>query len=216
MRARTVGLLFVAMAMLTALLSPTGGYAADAVDLLPPENLAGWTRVPIPAVAASGPKQQWRVDKNAGTLVCGGDGGHEWLRYDTPLEDFVLSVDWRFTPREGADVRYNSGIGVSLSKYGELWVQAQAGSSGAYLFGDNIVDGVLDRFTFRGDVKAFNLNPAGEWNHYEIRVERDTVTFMANGKLINRTAGIVLRRRFIGFEAEGSEITFKNIRLQTL
>ena len=55
-----------------------------------------------------------------------GDGGHEWLRYRQELGDFVLTVDWRFTPRP-EEKRYNSGIGVRLSKIGEVWYQAQTG-----------------------------------------------------------------------------------------
>jgi hypothetical protein len=202
------------IALMAILTSPA--LAADPVDLLPAKDLHGWTRIPIPAIGPPATKQQWRVDEAAQTLICGGDGGHEWLRYDTPVGDFILTLDWRFTPRAGENVRYNSGIGVSLSKYGELWVQAQAGSSGAYLFGDNIVDGVLDRFTGRDDTKPFNLKPAGEWNHYEIQVVGGDVTFKANGNVIGRATNIALRRRYIGLEAEGSEITFKNIRLQAL
>ena len=51
-----------------------------------------------PPSAASNPKLQWRVDTAQQALICTGDGGHEWLRYDRELGDFELQVDWRFTP----------------------------------------------------------------------------------------------------------------------
>ena len=69
------------------------------IELLPDPALQGWTRIPIPATAGVNPKLQWRVDTAQKALICAGDGGHEWLRYDKELGDFVLSVDWRFTPR---------------------------------------------------------------------------------------------------------------------
>ena len=64
-------------------------------------------------------------------LICTGDGQHEWLRFDQVFGDYILEVDFRFTPK-GADVKYNSGIGVRLSPAGELWTQAQTGPTGGY------------------------------------------------------------------------------------
>jgi len=42
--------------------------------------------------------------------------GHEWLRYDKELGDFVFEVDWRFTPRGEGETRYNSVLGARLSQ----------------------------------------------------------------------------------------------------
>ena len=47
----------------------------------PGPSLAGWTRLPWPATATLVPRQ-WSVDPATGHLVCDGQGGHEWLRYD--------------------------------------------------------------------------------------------------------------------------------------
>src|SRR5690349_16729769 len=54
-------------------------------DILPDAWLQGWTRIPIPAAGGLHPKIQWHVDTTEKALVCTGDGGHEWLRYDREL-----------------------------------------------------------------------------------------------------------------------------------
>ncbi len=199
----------------TAMLQKT---AADAawIDILPDESLKGWTRVPIPPVAGLKPESQWHVDSAQKTLTCTGNAGHEWLRYDKELGDFVLRVEWRFTPKSEEPKRYNSGIGIRLSKYGELWVQAQTGLTGGYLFGENLVDGAVQRFNLSKEMKENRVKPAGEWNLYEIRVQGGKVSLSVNGMVVSEVDQIALRRGYIGLEAEGYEITFRNLQLQPL
>jgi hypothetical protein len=157
---------------------------------------------------------QWRVDPVQHALICSGDGGHEWLRYDRELGDLVFDVDWRFTPRGPEEKRYNSGIGVRLSKYGEIWYQAQTGLTGGYLFGQNIADGVLKAFNLRSEMKENRVKPAGEWNHYQITARGDRISLAVNGEVVSEFTGCGLRRGYLGLEAEGYEVTFKNLKLQ--
>lgn len=192
------------------------GQSPGTVDLMPDEALHGWTRIPIPPVDGLQPKMQWRADAAQHALVCTGDGGHEWLRYDKELGDFILQVDWRFTPRAPGETRYNSGIGVRLSQYGELWYQAQTGLSGGYFFGNNIVDGIIQRFNLSKEMKENRVKPAGEWNHYEIRAQGPRLTLSINGAVVSELANCGLRRGYIGLEAEHYEVTFRNLKLQLL
>lgn len=205
---------------LSALLLVPAAHAADWIDLLPPatplgQNIPGWTRIPIPAISGLKPDPQWKVDAAEKTLVCTGQGGHEWLRYDKELGDFILEVDWRFTPKDG-ETRYNSGIGIRLSRMGELWVQGQTGLAGAWLFGNNFTDGALKSFNLKGDMKQNPVKPAGEWNKYQLRVQADKITLTVNGVQVSEVSGIGLRKGYIGLEAEGYEIAFRNLRLQPL
>ena len=201
---------FLLLCLLAAALLP-----AQSVDLLPDESLKGWTRIPIPATDGLKPKLQWRVDSAQKTLICSGDGGHEWLRYDQVLGDYILQVDFRFTPK-GDGARFNSGIGIRLSAWGELWTQAQTGPTGGFLFGVNLVDGALQRFNLSKEMKENRIKPAGEWNHYEIRAQGDKIALSVNGAVVNEVAGIALRKGYIGLEAEGYEVAFRNIKLQVL
>jgi hypothetical protein len=189
---------------------------AEGVDILPNPSLQGWTRIPIPPVAGVNPKLQWRVDTAEQALICAGDGGHEWLRYDRELADFEFQVDWRFTPKAPGETRYNSGIGVRLSRYGEIWHQAQTGLTGGYLFGSTISDGLVHSFNLMKEMKENRVKPAGEWNHYEIRAQGDRIALAVNGAMVNELTGVGLRRGYIGLEAEGYEITFRNLRVRVL
>ena len=170
----------------------------------------------FPRSSGVNPKIQWRVDAAEKALICTGDGGHEWLRYDKELGDFVLNVDWRFTPRTPEEKQYNSGIGIRLSKLGEIWYQAQTGLTGGYIFGANIVDGAIRGFNLSKTMKENRVKPAGEWNHYEIRAEGERITLSVNGAVVSEVENACLRRGYIGFEGEGYEITFRNLKLQVL
>ena len=192
------------------------GQSAGPVDLLPDEGLHGWTRLPIPPIDGLKPKMQWRVDPAQHTLICTGDGGHEMLRYDKELGDFVFEADWRFTPRGASETRYNSGVFARVSQYGEIWYQAQTGANGGYLFGNNIVDGVIQRFNLSKEMKENRVKPAGEWNHYELRAQGSHLSLAVNGVVVNELPNCGLRKGYIGLEAEGFEITFRNLKLQVL
>ncbi len=197
-----------------------GCAAADWIDLTPPDTplgkeIPGWTRVPIPPAGPVNATPQWKVDAASKTIVCTGQGGHEWLRHDREFRDFVLQVEWRFTPKEG-ETKYNSGIGVRLSRYGEIWYQAQTGLAGGWLFGVNLANGELARVNLRDQMKENRVKPAGEWNLYEIRAEGDTITLSVNGAVVNTMTGVALRKGYIGLEAEGFEIAFRNLRLLPL
>ena len=188
---------------------------AQSVNLLPDESLKGWTRIPIPPTDGLKPKLQWRVDTAEKTLICTGDGQHEWLRSDQIFGDYLLEVDFRFAPK-GAEVKYNSGIGIRLSPAGELWTQAQTGPTGGFLFGVNLVEGALQRFNLMKEMKENRIKPAGEWNHYEIHVQGDRISLSVNGALVSEIPGIALRKGYLGFEGEGHEIAFRNIKLTPL
>ncbi|HEY3444559.1 MAG TPA: DUF1080 domain-containing protein [Paludibaculum sp.] len=190
--------------------------AGDVTTLLPPPDFKGWTRLPIPATLGVNPKLQWKVDAEQKALICTGDGGHEWLRYDTEVGDFELELDWKFTAKPG-ETKYNSGVGIRLSKQGEIWYQAQTGLAGAYLFGNNITpEGALRSFNLKADMKENRVKPAGEWNHFIIICKDDTISLSVNGVVVNTLARVGLRRGYIGFEAEGYEVTFKDIKLKSL
>lgn len=203
-------------ALLLLLVSGAIVSAADWIDLMPDEALHGWTRVPIPPAPAGDPRLQWRVDPARHLLICKGDGAHEMLRYDKEFGDLIFRVEWRYPPREPGYKRYNSGVFVRTSKYGEIWYQAQAGLSGGYWFGDTIADGAIKRFNLMKQMKENRVKPAGEWNTYEIRAEGDKLTLAVNGGVVSEFAGCVLRKGYVGLEAENHEIEFRTIQLKLL
>ena len=177
----------------------------------PGPDLAGWTRLPWPATAAPGP-QQWSVDAASGHLVCDGNGGHDWLRYDRELGDAAFHVEWRFTPVEGAD-RYNSGVLARTATDLSVWHQAQVGLKGGFLFGATRAGGVVKRVT--QEAAALRVRPAGEWNVYEIAARGRTLSLWVNGAFTSEIAVDVPRGHF-GLEAEGWRIEFRNLKTKPL
>lgn len=185
------------------------------VDILPDQSLKGWTRIGIPPAPPQDSKLQWKVDPSAKMLLCDGSGAHEWLRYDRELANFVLHVEWRFEPREG-NPRYNSGIGVRMTRFGDIWRQAQTGLTGAYWFGATLIDGAVARINLSKEMKENRVKPAGEWNIFEVRAEGPVLSLWANGAVVSEFRECQLRKGYIGLEAEGFEVQFRNVRVKEL
>lgn len=186
------------------------------VDLLPAPSFKSWTRVAVPPERALDPISQWSVDSIHRTIVCEGNRGHEWLRYDRQLANFRFHVEWRFSKIEGGK-GYNSGVYVRNSADGRIWHQAQVGSrSGGYLFGNTPVQGVQQRFNLRPQVKENRLTEAGEWNTYELRCEGRTITLWVNGAVTSELTDCEVPKGYLGLEAEGYRIEFRNLKLKEL
>lgn len=186
------------------------------VDIFPDESLRGWTRVAIPPDKPLDATSQWKVDKANGVLVCEGNRGHEWLRYDRELRNAIFHVEWRFTKIEKGK-GYNSGVYARNSADGRVWHQAQVGGgNGGYIFGDTPVKGVVQRINLRPQMKENRVREAGEWNTYELRADGKTITLWVNGAVTNEFTECELPKGYFGLEAEGYRIEFRNIKLKEL
>lgn len=182
------------------------------VDVMPGPKLAGWTRLKIKAEAEDGARQ-WQ--RQGDILLCAGDGGHDWIRYDTPLEDFVFHVEFRFTPLEG-NPRYNSGVFARNTADYSRWYQAQVGPGGGFLFGIGEENGEPKRFNTRDQLKADRIRPAGEWNVMEVTARGPALSVWANGAVVSEWDQCPVRRGHIGLEGEGFRIEFRNLKVKRL
>jgi hypothetical protein len=186
------------------------------IDLMPRENLQGWTRISIPPGKPVSDVPQWKIDKTAGTLVCEGNSGHEWLRYDRELADFIFHVEFRFTPMENGK-GYNSGAYVRNSADGKIWHQAQiGGASGGYIFGDTLVNSEVKRINLRQAGVPSRVKPAGEWNTFEISCRGNKVVVWTNGAVTSEYDKLEVLKGYVGLEAEGYRIEFRNVKLKEL
>lgn len=179
-------------------------------------TLEGWTRGPIPPKGKLNPHMQWSIDAATGHLICDGQGGHEWLRWNSQLGDAVFHVEWRFTPIAGKK-GYNSGIYARNSADATIWHQAQTGdASGGYLFGQTEVDGKLKSFNLSRQHTGRRVKPAGEWNTFEIACKGKEVTLWVNGAITNRWDNCQVPRGHVGVEAEGYRIEFRNVKVKAM
>jgi|SRR5271157_1006913 len=195
-----------------ALPSDTSGW----IDILPDESFKGWTRVAIPPDKALDSVSQWKLDKARRVIICEGDRGHEWLRYDREFANFILHVEWRFTEREGLK-GYNSGVFIRNSADGRVWHQAQVGAGNdGYLFGRTLLDGKLTDMKFSPKPKVNRIKPPGEWNIYEIWCQGPKITLWVNGVVSSEFAAPEVPKGYLGLEAEGFRIEFRNLKVKLL
>jgi hypothetical protein len=180
----------------------------------------GWSRGPIPP----GPRplglvtpSQWSLDTATGQVHCKGNGGHEWIRWDKELGDGIFHVEWRFVPVVAGKTNYNSGVFVRNSADGTVWHQGQTGGgSGGFLFGATPKDGKNQPFNLASKRTSRREKPAGEWNTYEIVFKGSELTLWINGAVVNVFDQCGQPRGYVGLEAEGYEIEFRNVKLKAL
>lgn len=186
------------------------------VTITPQSNLDGWTRVAIPPSRPLNPGSQWKVDAVHHVIICQGNRGHEWLRYDHPYKNFVFEVQWRLTKVPGAK-NYNSGVFVRNNEDGKIWYQAQVGSTdGGYFFGDNPENGALKRFNLKSLLSENHMRLPGSWNTYKIRCVGKTLVLWVNGVKQSEFTQCSNPKGYVGLEAEGSLIQFRNLKIREL
>ncbi len=182
-------------------------------------DLKGWTRL---AVKPGGKLQsetvsQWTLDPATKILNCQGDGGHEWLRYDKELGDSIFHVEWRFRTVAGKAGKYNSGLYARNSADARIWHQAQTGdASGGFLFGETASEKGVKRFNVSKQVTDKRVKAAGEWNTFEITSKGKILSLWVNGAKTCEFDDCGALRGYLGLEAEGYQIEFRNVKLKML
>jgi hypothetical protein len=198
-----------------ALLAAVLPASAQNVNLFPSDYQSQWTRIAIPPDHPVSNVAQWHIDAGKRTIVCDGNGGHDWLRFGRELGNFTFHVKWRFTPVTTGTPKYNSGVFFRNNEDGSIWHQAQTSPGGGYIFGLTPVDGKPQHFNLQKDMKENRVKPAGEWNVYDIRCVGDACTLAVNGEVVN-TIKTGVNKGYIGLEAEGYQITFKDFKVRQL
>lgn len=188
--------------------------SSQTVNLFPADAQTQWTRIAIPPGHPVSDVAQWHIEPKRGSIVCDGNGGHEWLRFNHELRNFTFRVQWRFTRLPGTP-HYNSGIFFRNNEDGSVWHQAQTTLEGGYLFGLTPVDGKPQSFNEQKSMTENRVKPAGEWNVFNIRCVTEICTLAVNGKVVN-TIHVGVENGYIGLESEGYQIEFRHFRVQDL
>lgn len=143
-----------------------------------------------------------------------------YMRTAEKYKNYVLRLQWRFDPAKGAG---NSGVLLRMQGEDKVWpksVEAQLHSGNAGDFWN------IDNFTMTADPARTNgrntkkthgaERPLGEWNEYEIVVNKGDVVLYVNGEELNRATGVEAVPGYICLQSEGAEIHFRNVRLAPL
>ena len=187
---------------------------SQTANLFPDNYADAWTRVAIPPDHPVSQIAQWHIDPSRRVIICDGNGGHEWLRFNQEFRDFTFHVKWRFTKLPGSPA-YNSGVFFRNNKEGTIWHQAQTARNGGYIFGQTLIDGKPTHFNELKNMTENRLHTPGKWNTYDIRCVDDTCTLAVNGEVVN-TIHNDIKKGYIGLEAEGYQIEFKNLIVKEL
>jgi len=190
-------------------------------NLLADKSMKDWVRGPLagnPIVRAGSMSDPspWKLDPSGEILTCEGkNAGHELLRYAFELKDFVVHAEFRFIPVEG-ETRYNSGVYVRTNIDGTIWHQAQATLPGGFLFMNTLVKGAAQRVNLQKEMKENRMKPAGEWNVYEIHAVGKQISLWVNGATVSEFNDCEVLSGYLGLEAEGYNVQFRNVQLKRL
>lgn len=160
-------------------------------------DFSGWRFVGKGEPAAEAPN--WKaVD---GVIQLSG-GGAPHLSTDREYADFEMRFEWK----AGRD-RYNSGFYIrSGPKLGGNQINLAKGAEGKLMYGK----------AQGGDAVPQLQKPAGQWNAWRVVVEKDRATFYCNGQEAWKATGLVPERGFIGLQAEGAPMEFRNLRIREI
>lgn len=127
-------------------------------------------------------------------------GGSPHLATQWEFDDFDARFQWK-----AHKAGYNSGFFVRTGRdKGVNQINLAQKSAGNLM-------------TFPGAPAVPDLQKEpGQWNEWRVLAEGSKLTFWANGKKAWEVSGIKATRGYLGWQAEGAAIDFKNIRVKEL
>ncbi len=140
----------------------------------------------------------WKVEDGLIKLA-GGGAPHLGSQWD--YEDFDVRFEWRALKE-----RYNSGFYIrSGRKVGANQINLARKAAG------NLMGGAKG-----GKAVPELQKPVGEWNEWRVLAVGDKVTFWCNGKQAWEVTGFKTPKGYIGLQAEGAPMEFRNLRIKEI
>jgi len=169
------------------------------VSLFNGKDFTGWRFGPKSAPAERLPAN-WKVEDG---LIKLAGGGSPHLASQWDYEDFELRLEWR-----AVRANYNSGLYIrSRRNVGANQINLAKGAEG----------GLIGNQGAKGAKTVPKLQkPAMQWNKWRVRAIGDRVTFWCNGELAWEATNFNPPRGYLGLQAEGAPVEFRNLRIQEL
>lgn len=182
------------------------------VSLFNGKDMTGWH----PVLNDNGkPEEVWSVKD--GVLSCTGNP-NGYIRTEKEYKNYVIRLEWRFPGEPG-----NSGVLLRQVGEDKVWpksVEAQlhSGNAGDFWNIDNVRMTVDPKRTNGRNTKKTHMaeRPVGEWNDYEIVVNKGDIILCVNGEEVNRATDAEEVAGHICLQSEGAPIQFRRIRLVPL
>ena len=176
---------------------PAVAAEADFTSLFNGRNFDGWRFVG--KGGEDGKPANWEVRDGVIALAV---GGSPHLSSAKDYGDFEMKFEWRAV-RE----KYNSGFYIrSGEKLGSNQINLAKGAEGKLMSGSG-----------KGGEPVPKLQkPAGEWNEWRVLVVGDKATFWCNGEKAWEATGLTPAQGYVGFQAEGAAMEFRNIGIREI
>jgi hypothetical protein len=172
--------------------------AVGFVSMFNGRDFTGWRFGEEPPTPETLPAN-WKVED--GVIKLSG-GGKPHLASAKDYGDFEMRFEWRAGSAKG----HNSGFFIRSGRnVGSNQINLAKAHEGAFLGKINGAKEVPDL-----------QKPAGEWNEWTVVVVGDKVTFSCNGQPAWEAAGIMPARGYIGLQAEGAPMEFRNLRIREI
>ena len=201
------------------------------VPLFNGKDLAGWKA--FGRAAKDGPTKEiessetWSV---ADGILKGTGKPTGFLITDKEYANYVFSLKWRYPKDLKAG---NSGVLIHCQKEnvvwpvcieaqlrsgraGDLWLQTAADVKLTVDSARRDADDKTMRHIWRSPKDEPIEKAFGEWNDMEITCKDGSISVAVNGKVVNEGKECNLKKGRIALQAEGTEIHFKDVRIQVL
>jgi hypothetical protein len=184
-------------------------------DLFNGKDFTGWKTV---LVGNTDPDKTWSVKD--GVIICTGHP-NGYFYTEKSYKNYVFRYDWRYKRPEGLkaekDFKGNSGCLIHIQEPHKVWPKC------VEVQGENLRHGILifinnKKIESKYDQKTKDqvTHPVGEWNTTEIICKDDgSIVAKINGTEVSSGKGELTEGQ-IGFQSEGAEIHFRNIKIKEL
>ncbi|MCH7687014.1 MAG: DUF1080 domain-containing protein, partial [Planctomycetes bacterium] len=138
-------------------------------------------------------------------LLKSGDG---WLRSDHIYADFKLHLEWKAFKQN----TYDAGIYLRTLPGGKPFPK--------HGYQVNLLQGTEGNISRLPGASSTGLvNPAGEWNVFDITVKGETVSTVINGKRAYKVGGLTIPAGHVGIQIEvpkGGQFQIRNVQVTEL
>jgi hypothetical protein len=204
------------LAAMTALVSTTPGAESENKEngfkpLFNGKNFAGWKF----ELGKADPEKTYHIKKTV--IICTGQP-NGYFYTAKKYKNYVIRYDWKYVkPPEGKKSSYNSGLLIHIHPPQKVWPKC------VEVQGANANHGVLyflecKKLASKYDQETKNkvTKPIGQWNTTEATCRADgSITAKINGTEVSSGKSDLTEGQ-IGFQSEGAEIHFRNIRIKQL
>jgi len=180
-------------------------------DLFNGKDFTGW-KIFMPGVFEA---NTWSIKD--GEIVCTGHP-NGYFYTEKPHKNYIIRYDWKYIkPEEGKKSIYNSGLLVHIQGPKKVWPKcvevqgANANHGFLYFLECKKIESKYDQ-----KLKDKVTKPIGEWNTTETTCKDDgSIVAKINGTEVSWGKSD-LTEGLIGFQSEGAEIHFRNIKIKEL